>query len=115
MKQDLCLEHFRGRSERLVKQELYANCTLVVLARLLANRSGQDARGLPDGHGRPAEQANFRHALRTVARNLEGLFLRQAALVRNTVQNILDGMAACRARRRPGRSFPRRSRKPANK
>ena len=113
-KQELHLEQFRGRSERLVKQELYAHCTLVALTRLFANRSEQDARVEPDGHGRPAQQANFSHALRTVARHVEGLFLRHTALVRDVVQRILDGMAQCRPRRRPGRSYPRRSRKPAS-
>ena len=114
-KKDLRLEQFRGRSERLVKQELYANCTLIALTRLFANRSEGDARAAPDGHGRPGQQANFRHALHTVARHVEGLFLRQAALVRDTVQHILDGLAVCRPRRRPRRSYPRLSRKPVNK
>ena len=114
-KQDLHLEQFRGRSERLVKQDLDANCTLVALTRLFANRSERDARAEPDGHGRPAQQANFRHALRTVARHVEGLFLRHTALVRDVVQHILDGIGRSRPRRRPGRSYPRRSRKPAAK
>ena len=114
-KKDLCLEQFRGRSERLVRQELYANCTLITLTRLFANRSEGDARAAPDGHGRPGRQTNFRHALRTVARHVEGLFLRHAALVRDTVQHILDGLAVCHPRRRPRRSYPRRSRKPVNK
>ena len=111
-KQELCLEQFRGRSERLVKQELYAHCTMVALTRLFANRSEQDARVEPDGHGRPAQQANSSHALRTVARHVEGLFLRHTVLVRDVVQRILDGIAVCRPRRRPRRSYPCRSRKP---
>lgn len=53
-KQDLRPEQFRGRSERLVKQELYANGTLVALTQLFANRSERDARVEPEGHGRPA-------------------------------------------------------------
>ena len=50
-----------------------------------------------------------------MARRVEGLILRHTALVRDVVQRILDGMAVCRPRRRPGRSYPRRSRKPASK
>ena len=115
VKESLSLEQFRGRSERLVKQELYANCTLIALTRLFANRSEIDARAAPDGHGRPGQQANFSHALRTVARHVEGLFLQHTALVRDAVQHILDGLATCRPRRRPRRSYPRQSRKPAKK
>lgn len=34
--EDLRLEQFRGHSERLVKQDLYANCKLVALKRLFS-------------------------------------------------------------------------------
>ena len=76
-RQDFRLEQFRGRSERLVRQELYAHCTLIALTRLFANRSDQHALAEPDGHGRPAQRANFSRAPRTAARHVEGMFLRQ--------------------------------------
>lgn len=106
---------FHGQSERLVKQELYAHFTLIALTRVFADEAEQGFRAAPDGHGRPAVLANFRHSLQCVARQLEGLFLQQASLLGETVQRILDGVAACRHRRRPGRSYERRSRQPANK
>ena len=58
-KQMLRLEAFRGRSERLVRQEVYANATLVLLARLFANHGEAQWRSAPDGHGRPAVQASL--------------------------------------------------------
>ena len=57
----LVVEQFRGRSERLVRQELYAHFTLAALSRLFANPSEEAFREGPDGHGRPAVLANFRH------------------------------------------------------
>ena len=111
----LRVEQFHGRSERTVKQELYAHFTLIALTRLFANRSEEDFRAAPDGHGRPGLQANFQHSLRTVARHLEGLFLQHTALLDKTVQRILEGIAGCRKRRHPGRSYSRRSRKPTSK
>ena len=59
--------------------------------------------------------ANFRHTLHTVGRHLEGLFLKRAKEVGEALQRILDGIGASRQRRRPGRSYPRRSRKPETK
>ena len=44
-----------------------------------------------------------------------GLFLEHAAMLGKTVERILAGIAACRQRQRPNRSFPRLSRKPASK
>ena len=114
-KQMLTVEHFHGRSERLVKQELYAHFTLIALTRLFASQCEKGFRDAPDGHGRPAWQANFQNSLRTVARHLEGLFLQHATALQASVQRILEGVARCRQRRRPGRSYPRRSRKPASK
>ncbi len=114
-KQMLTVEQFHGQSERLVKQELYAHCTLIALTRMFASHSEEQFRAAPDGHSRPALQANFQNSLRTVARHLEGLFLVHATTLASTVQRILEGIAACRQRRRPGRSCPRRSRKPASK
>ena len=70
---------------------------------------------MPDGHGRPTRQVHFQNSLRTVARQLEGLFLQHASVLSESVQRVLEGIAACWQRRRPGRSFPRLSRKPASK
>ena len=50
-----------------------------------------------------------------VGRHLEGLFLHYAATLDATLREILDSIAPCRQRRRPNRSYPRVSRKPASK
>ena len=111
-KQRLTVEEFHGQTERTVQQELFAHFSLIALARLFTNRSEESFRADP---GKPVMQANFKSSLRTVARHLEGLFLEHAAMLGKTVERILAGIAACRQRQRPNRSFPRLSRKPASK
>ena len=111
-KQLLTVEEFHGQTERTVQQELFAHFSLIALARLFTNRSEESFRADP---GQPAMQANFKSSLRTVARHLEGLFLEHATMLGKTVERILAGIAACRQRQRPNRSFPRLSRKPASK
>ena len=51
VKQDRCLEQFRGCCERWVKQEPLAGCTLITLTRPFANRSKWDARVASARHG----------------------------------------------------------------
>ena len=102
-KQLLTGEEFHGQTERTVQQELFAHFSLIALARLFTNRSEESFRADP---GKPAMQANFKSSLRTVARHLEGLFLEHAAMLGKTVERILAGIAACRQRQRPNRSFP---------
>ena len=111
-KQMLAVEQFHGQSELLVLQELSAHFSLIAMTRLCTNHSEGGYRSDP---GKPALQANFRNGLRTVGRHLEGLFLQYAATLEATLREILDSIAPCRQRRRPNRSYPRVSRKPASK
>jgi len=111
----LGIEQFRGQRERQVKQELYAHFTLMAMTRMFARHSEEAARSAPDGHGKPARTANFAHSLRTVAQELEALYLQHARTLEASVRRVLEGIARCRPRRRPGRSHERRSRRPANK
>ena len=68
------IEAFHAKSERGVRQELYAAFTLVTLARQFSNRCDSD---LDDGDDLPAMRANFRNGLRLVGKEIEALFLRQ--------------------------------------
>ncbi len=111
----LTVEEFHGHSERGVKQELFAHFSLIAMTRLFTNHSEAGFRAGPGEHGKAAMQANFKHGLRTVGRSLEALFLLHAATLARTVGEILGSIAKCRHRRRPNRSFPRQSLKPASK
>ncbi len=77
------------------------------------------ARG-PPGAVRPfrdrrngaAVQANFKNALATVARQLEAAVLGHARLAAEAVSNMVEGIASCTGKTRPGRSYPRVSKRP---
>lgn len=81
-KQTIGIEDFHGQSERGVKQELFAHFVLIALTRLFSNH-GEDLLGAGRGTRDEAQmRVNFKNSLLTVARHLEGLFLQQAAAVR---------------------------------
>lgn len=108
------VETFHGRSERGVRQELYAHFNLIAMTRLFTNR-GDGV--LDDAHegDLPKMRTNFSNALAMLAGSLEELILTQAASLADAVSRVADSVLAVRARLRPGRSFPRRSRKPVRK
>ena len=111
-KQMLTVEYFHSRSERGVKQELFAHFTLIAMTRLFTNHTEG---GFRTEAGKPPMQANFQNAMRTMARHVAGLLLQYSTTLCQTVGSMLASIANCRQRQRPGRSYPRKSRKPASK
>jgi hypothetical protein len=114
-KQLMSVEDFHGQSVRTVKQEIFAHFILITLTRIFSNHSEVNFNShLPKGE-EPEMRANFKNCLTTVARNIEGLLLQQATLVRETINTIVCSIASCRQKLRPNRSYDRRSRKPIGK
>jgi len=115
-KQHIEVEDFHGQSERGVKQELFAHFVLITLTRIFSNHTeiGFNPNG-STGNKKQKVIANFKNSLLTVARNIEALFLRQAQLVKKTVNRIVTAISKCKQRRRPNRSYDRASRKPIGK
>ena len=113
-KTTLAVEEFHGRSERGVRQELYAHFNLIAMARLFTNRG--DA-ALDEAHegDLPKMRTNFTNALAMLAGSLEELILTQTSALADAVSRVATSVLAARARLRPGRSFPRRSQKPVGK
>ena len=89
------VEAFHGRSERGVRQELYARFNLIAMARLFSNR-GDGA--LDDAHegGLPRMRTNFSNALAMPAGGLKELILAQAAAMAGAV-GAMSGNAAPKA------------------
>ncbi len=114
-KQFLEIEQFHGRSERLVKQELFAHFNLLSMTRLLTNRDQALCEATDGGAGQPVPQANFKHSLAALAQHLEGLLLRHSAYVSETLERMCGWIGTGRRKRRPNRSYPRRSLRPASK
>lgn len=114
-KQLMTIEEFHAQSERGIKQELFAHFILITLTRIFSNHS-EDHFNKSNRLGKGEEtKANFKNALVTVARNIEGLLLQQMALVSKTVNRIIATISSCRQKVRPNRSYDRRSRKPIGK
>ena len=108
------IEHFHAKSERGVRQELYAVFALVTLARQFVNRCDSDLnRG--DSEDLPAMRTNFKNGLRLVGREIEAIFLRQSEMVNQSVRRIMAGLSRCIQRQRPGRSYRRESKQPRSK
>ena len=108
------IEHFHAKSERGVRQELYAAFTLVTLTRQFVNRCDSDLNSA-DSEDLPAMRANFKNGLRLVGREIEAIFLRQSEMVNQSVRRIMAGLSQCIQRERPGRSYKRESRQPRSK
>ena len=106
---------FHAKSERGVRQEIYAAFVLLTMTRWLSNRCDSDLNGGGDENDMPAMRANFRNALRLVGKEIEALFLKQAGAVRESVCRIMTGLSRCVQRERPGRSYRRESKQPGNK
>ena len=100
-KQLMTVEDFHGRTERGVKQELYAHFILITLARLFSNHSESDFNSPDTARKGPPIKANFKNCLLTVARHIEGLLMQQATLVSETINRIVACVSSCRQKLRP--------------
>ena len=116
------VEDFHGQTERGVKQELFAHFVLLTLNRIFATKveQGFSEKDHLSGKGETADRqgrfkVNMKNSLVTLARNLEALFIRQADLVKKTVNNIIDSLSHCRQKQRPNRKYKRQSMKPIKK
>ena len=110
----IAVDEFHGRTERGVRQELYAHFNLIAMTRLFANRGNAHLEERRET-GQENLTVNFRHALAVMAANLEELVLTRAAALAATVAWMTERILAVRSRLRPGRSYPRRSMQPRSK
>ena len=123
------VEDFHAKTERGVKQELFAHFVLITMNRLFANRA--DAALNPpepstsmeprDSSNDPAFTAvapglktNFKNCVHVVERSLEELLLLHARM-KSAVQRAFQAIVGQYQRIRPGRSYARRSMRPETK
>ena len=109
------VQDFHGKSERGVKQELYAHFVIITLSRIFANHIEHD---INDGKLDTANQEtrlNMKNCLLTMSRHLESLLMQHNRMLRKTLSVIVNAMVTCRQKVRPGRSYKRRSKKPFSK
>ncbi len=119
-KQMIDVDDFHGRSERTVKQELFAHFVLITMSRLCSNESenllitllnqSHDTMG-----DESSVQVNFKNTLTTVSRHLEDIMFAPARCIKNVMESIVSSISRCRQKVRPGRSYVRKSKKPVGK
>jgi hypothetical protein len=117
------IEDFHGKTERGVKQEIFAHFVLVTLNRLFANRTDIELNAgsasttstsqIPDP-ALPVRQTNFKNCIHVLERGLAELLLLHQR-IRGVVQRIFTTILGRNQRVRPNRSFVRRSLRPETK
>ena len=110
----LSIEEFHARTERGVKQELFAHFVLITLTRLFSNHSEMEF-NTEDCDDKRLYKINFKNALTEVGKKIEVLLLKSADMVTETLNQIIAGISSCGQRKRPNRSYPRCSKKPIGK
>jgi len=114
------IEDFHGKTERGVKQELFAHFVLITLNRLFANRAdielnpGPASTSQPPDHASPARRTNFKNCIHVLDRALEELLLLRDR-IRGVVQRLFGTILGRHQPLRPNRSFVRRSMRPETK
>jgi hypothetical protein len=109
------VEDFHAQTARGVRQELFAHFILITLSRIFANQTNDVLMLNHPTKDSAQVKTNFKNTLITVARNLEALFLRQTAFIKETVINIFKSISFCRQKERTNRSYERKSHKPRKK
>jgi hypothetical protein len=113
------VEDFHAKTERGVKQELFAHFVLITLNRLFTNRADlelnphQRSPSAPD-EAAPQRKTNFKNAIHVLERGLEELLLLHEQL-KGVVQRVFLTVLARHQRVRPNRSYVRRSMRPHTK
>jgi len=123
------VEDIHARTERGVKQELFAHFVLVTMNRLFANRADAELnpsepstskalRNAPSDvaptAALPDRKTNFKNCIHVFERSLEELLLLHER-IQGAVQRAFCAIVAQHQRIRPNRSYPRRSMRPQTK
>ena len=120
-KRILEVQDFHARAERGVKQELFAHFALITMGRLFSNQVDCELNpdgNSPDTQSRPSEliktaqerKTNFKNCIHVFARDLEKLLLLQWK-IDGAVASTFNDIARRHQAVRPGRSYPRKSRR----
>ena len=104
------LEEFSSKSERGLKQEIYAHFALINLARLFCNISR-----IQNGDGKNDVQYNFKNCLNLIGRNIQNLIYKTVEIIENIVSDIIVKISKIKQRIRPNRKYKRISHKPFNR
>lgn len=124
------IEDFHGRTERGVKQELFAHFVLITMNRLFANRADSELNAAATSNSSQQQpqssspdksngsmqrlKTNFKNCIHVFARNLEQLLFLHDKM-KTVVQSVFNFIAGRYQKVRPGRSYARKSMRPESK
>lgn len=119
-KQMIVVDDFHGRSERTVKQELFAHFVLITMSRLCTNESENLLNSLlnlqaDEMDPKQTIQANFKNSLATMSRHLEDIMFVPTCCIKKLMDDIVSSISRHHQKLRPDRSYARKSKKPVNK
>ena len=120
-KQIFCIEDFHAKSERGVKQEIFAHFALITMNRIFANKADVDL-NLPnylaadhkDSLQTHTLKINFKNCIQVFSRSIEELFFLQTK-IKKSVERVYKFIIGRNQKERPGRSYIRKSMKPVSK
>ena len=104
------LEEFSSKSERGLKQEIYAHFALINLARLFSNISQ-----IKNGDDKNDIQYNFKNCLNLIGNNIQSLIYKSAKIIVNIASDIIVKISKIKQRIRPNRKYKRISHRPFNR
>jgi len=119
-KEFIVVDDFHGKSERGVKQELFAHFVLITMNRLCSNKAEDQFSKILSPLSKRDEsiskiKVNFKNCLATVSRHLEEIMFVPVNCVREVIQQIVGSISRYRQKVRPNRSYLRKSMKPIKK
>ena len=122
-KQWIEVDDFHGRSERTVKQELFAHFVLITMSRLCSDASENLLHSLlninadTDKPDKPEQviQVNFKNTLTTVSRHLEEILFAPAHHIQKIIADVVHSISRYYYKTRPGRHYERKSMRPMKK
>ena len=120
-KQWIEVDDFHGRSERTVKQELFAHFVLITMSRLCSDASENLLHSLlnidTDKQEKPEHviQVNFKNTLTTVSRQLEEILFAPAQQIQQIIADVVHSISRYYYKIRPGRHYERKSMRPMKK
>ena len=119
-KEFIVVDDFHGKSERGVKQELFAHFVLITMNRLCSNKAEDQISKMLSPLSKkdetiPKIKVNFKNCLSTVSRHLEEIMFVPVNCVKGVIQQIVSSISHYRQKVRPNRSYSRKSMKPTKK
>lgn len=117
------IEDFHSRSDRGVKQELYAHFVLITLSRIFANQAEGDLNEKllmksTDQTVVPFDiqiKVNFKNCIAVLSRHLDELVVGATSNLKKLLTTMTSAVKSCTQKFRPDRSFERKSMKPIGK